>query len=49
MEEELKVEQEIEFTEEQLKEMYGEIPENVIIAPTTHGLEEAYEIGDTNI
>lgn len=37
------------LTEEQEKEIYGEIPEEAIEAPQTHGVEEAYEVGDKNI
>ena len=37
------------LTEEQEKEIYGEIPEDGPIIPQTHGVEENYETGDKNI
>lgn len=39
--EELEIVVEEELTEEQLKELYGEIPVDVPVAPTTHGVEES--------
>lgn len=38
-----------ELTKEEEKEIYGEIPEVVPEIPQSHGVEEAYEVGDTNI
>lgn len=38
-----------EFTEEQELEMYGPKPETAPTIPQSHGEDEAYEIGDTNI
>lgn len=37
------------LTENQEKEIYGEIPEVVPEIPQSHGVEENYETGDTNI
>jgi len=37
------------LTEEEEKEVYGEIPEVVPEAPQTHDVEENYETGDENI
>lgn len=39
--EDLEFEIEEELTEEQLKAMYGDIPEEVPAAPVTHGVEES--------
>lgn len=39
--EDLEFEVEEELTEKQLKELYGEIPIDVPVAPTTHGVEES--------
>ena len=38
-----------EITVEQETEMYGEKPEEAIEMPQTHGVEEAYEIGDEEV
>lgn len=38
------------LTEDQEKELYGEIPEEATsVVPQTHGVEENYETGDKNI
>ena len=37
------------LTEDQEKEIYGEIPEDGPIIPQTHGVEENYETGDEDI
>lgn len=38
-----------EFSEEDEISMYGPKPEDAPLIPQTHGEEEAYETGDTNI
>lgn len=37
------------LTEEEEKEIYGDIPEEVSDIPQTHGVEENYEVGDKNV
>lgn len=37
------------LTEEQELEMYGDKPEDAPVTPESHEVEEAYEIGDTNL
>lgn len=38
-----------EMTEEEIIAVYGAPPEDIPVAPVTHGVEEAYEVGDTNV
>lgn len=42
--EEITVEVEEELSEEDMLAMFGAKPEDAPVAPTTHGLEDAYEI-----
>lgn len=43
------MEEELELSQEEAEKLYGPAPEEVPDAPQTHGVEEAYEVGDTNI
>lgn len=38
-----------DMTMEELIAKYGEPPKDAPVAPVTHGVEEAYEVGDKNI
>ena len=55
MEEEKKIEElevedvKTELNEEEAKELFGDIVDDVPLSPQTHGEEENYEVGDTNI
>jgi len=38
-----------DMTEEEIIAKYGEPPKDIPVGPITHGVEEAYEVGDKDI